>query len=36
MLECDYKNRLFLTVDVPGITSQMKQMYTSSLRNSAL
>ena len=29
-LECYYKNRLFLTVDVPGMTSQMKQMYTSS------
>ena len=35
-LECYYKNRLFLTEDVPGITSQMEQMYTSSLRNIAL
>ena len=32
----NYKNRLFLTEDVPDITSQMEQMYTSSLRNIAL
>ena len=35
-LEYDYKNHLFLTEDVPGITSQMERMYTSSLQNSAL
>ena len=35
-LECYYKNRLFLTVDTSGITSQMEQMYTSGLRNSSL
>ena len=29
-LECYHKNSLFLTVDVPGMTSQMEQMYTSS------
>ena len=30
------KNHLFLTIYVPGITSQMDQMYTSSLQNNAL
>ena len=30
------QKRLFWTVDVPGITSQMKQMYTSGLQNSTL
>lgn len=30
------QKRLLWTVDVPGITSQMKQMYTSGLQNSAL
>ena len=30
------QKRLFWTVDVMGITSQMKQMYTSGLQNSAL
>ena len=31
-----YKNRSFLTIDVPGITAQMEQMYAGSLQNNAL